>query len=829
MFSIEKVFPGWRTVRKLGEGSFGGVYELSRQLPDGKEERAALKKLTVPHDKEEIEILQAQGFSAERIKAYFKKQMEELVQEYMFMQELENCPTVVTCQDIRYIQHEDGIGWDIYIRMELLKPLKKSVAKQYSEYQTLRLGMDICRALLACESMNIIHRDIKPENILVSENGKYKLADFGIAKVSERTETGTLAGTNGYMAPEVANRQHYGKEVDIYSLGLVLYWMANNNVLPFLPQPPKIPSAEQRQEAIVRRLDGEPLPPPCNGSMELKQVILRACSYEPEKRFRSAREFGAALQRIFKTMKATDTDSILHEIGITQEMMDGEPSSTVRGTSKGTTVIEPETIATSRERRRQEKKKKGKGFLEGTLAILIVAAAAVGYFILEEASPSASKANMNASVSAEMEEQSDKQLELPTETTIPEPTSPYLYENMEDGVRITGWNDGISSELVIPESIDGVTVVEIAENAFSASSLTAVKIPTSVKRIGKGAFSECSSLNRVELPDGITELVENMFSGCISLEQIVIPESVVLIGERAFENCEALSSIELPENVTELGGYAFSGCSLLNDVTLPDNLERIGTGAFENCSSLTGIDIPDSVTEIGDSAFYNSGMLTATINVSYEADILRFMPDDCDVTYTGIEKPEIYGEVGDIITFGTYEQDNDLTNGSEPIEWLILEKDGTKLYVISKYGLDSQKYHDKWEVVCWETCKIRVWLNQDFYTTAFSSVEQSMIATTDVRSVHPSGSYPSKTVQDKVFLLDYDGAYGYFKGEKARTCIATAYADAQGSAVEYGGRCWWWLREGYFVDLASIPNTKRANLTDSGGTVRPMICIDTAA
>ena len=289
-----------------------------------------------------------------------------------------------------------------------------------------------------------------------------------------------------------------------------------------------------------------------------------------------------------------------------------------------------------------------------------------------------------------------------------------------------------------------------------------------------------------------------------------------------------MSEIELPQGVTEISDYAFVGCQLLNDVTLPDILERIGECAFQNCTGLTGIDIPDSVTGIGDGAFYSSGMLTATMNAVFEPDVQRFMPDDCEILYTGIEKPEVYGEVGDIITFGSYEQDNDLTNGSEPIEWQILEKDGTKMYVISKYGLDSQKYNDVWEVVCWENCKIRVWLNQDFYSTAFNEIEQSMIATTDVRSVHPSGSYPTKVVQDKVFLLDYEGAYGYFKGEKARTCIATAYADAQGSAVEYGGRCWWWLREGYFVDLASIPNTKRANLTDSGGTVRPMICIETA-
>ena len=830
MFSIQKIFPGWKIVQKLGEGSFGGVYEISRLLPDGREERGALKKLTVPRDREEIEVLRAQAFSTESIKAYFKNQMEELVQEYMFMQGLESCPTVVSCQDIRYIQPEDGIGWDIYIRMELLKPLKKYVSKEYSEYQVLRLGMDICRALMACESMSIIHRDIKPENILVSPNGKYKLADFGIAKVSEKTETGTLAGTNGYMAPEVANRQRYGKEVDIYSLGLVLYWMANNNVLPFLPQPPRIPTAEQRQKAIVRRLDGEPLPPPCNGSSELKQVILRACSYEPEKRFHTPREFGAALQRIFKTMKATDTDSILHEIGITKEMMEGNPGSTIRGTTKETTMIETETIATSVERKKpQRKKKKSRTIPISAVALILIIVGGITYFFangkssrnLEDQSK-----EMNA-IGTNIETQFVQ--EQPTVITIPEPTSPLVYENTEGGIRITGWNGGIDQELAIPEKIDGITVVELASNAFSSAHLTAVKIPSTVKRIGKGAFSNCDTLRRIELPQEITELGDNLFSGCSSLEQVVIPDSVVLVGENTFENCESLASIDLPENIMEISARAFYGCTSLNDLTLPDKLERIGEAAFMECAGLTGIDIPDSVTEIGDGAFYNSGMLTATVNASFEEDILRYFPDDCEITYTGIEKPEIYGEVGDIITFGTYEQDNDLTNGSEPIEWLILEKDGTKLYVISQYGLDSQNYHNKWEVVCWENCDLRSWLNQEFYTTAFNSAEQSMIATTDVHSVHPSGSYPSKTVQDKVFLLDYDGAYGYFKSTKSRTCIATDYADAQGSAVEYGGRCWWWLREGYFVDLASIPNTKRADLTSSGGTVRPMICIETAS
>ena len=102
-----------------------------------------------------------------------------------------------------------------------------------------------------------------------------------------------------------------------------------------------------------------------------------------------------------------------------------------------------------------------------------------------------------------------------------------------------------------------------------------------------------------------------------------------------------------------------------------------------------------------------------------------------------------------------------------------------------------------------------------------------MIMTSDVYSESPTHSYPSRTVQDKVFLLDCRESYRYFKSEKARTCIATQYAIDQGSTVQYGGTCWRWLREeGYFVNLASIPNLQRANFTDSGGTVRPVMWVD---
>ena len=296
--------PGWEVVRKLSEGSFGGVHEIQRTLPDGTVERAALKKLTVPKDPGEIAELYDQSYDSASITAHFKEQMQDLVREYTFMQKLGENPNVVHCQDLRTVQHEDGIGWDIYIRMELLKPLKKWLSDRYDERQVIRLGLNICGALNGCHQRNIIHRDIKPENILVTEDGRFKLGDFGIAKISEKTATGTLTGTYSYMAPEIYHHQHYGTAADIYSLGLVMYWMMNERKLPFLPLDRKIPNGIQRQEAQDRRLSGEKIPAPINGSLELTEIVLKACAFDPKERYHSVQELAEDLKWHYQNLRS---------------------------------------------------------------------------------------------------------------------------------------------------------------------------------------------------------------------------------------------------------------------------------------------------------------------------------------------------------------------------------------------------------------------------------------------------------------------------------------------------------------------------------------------
>jgi len=290
-------WPGWKTVRIIGRGSFGTVYEIRREV-FGHTETAALKVISIPESAEELEELRNEGYDAASISSHYKGYLEEIVREYSLMLDLKGNSNVVYCDDLQYMQHSDGIGWDICIKMELLTSLKASLGQVYDEKQVIRLGTDLCQALTHCHGQHIIHRDIKPENIFVSKTGDYKLGDFGVAKITDKTATGTKIGTYDYMSPEVYHGQHYGHGADLYSLGLVLYWMMNNRRTPLLPAAPQIPSAGEKESARNRRFSGENLPPPVNGSEALKRVVLKACAYDPKERYQSAQEMMNALMRL---------------------------------------------------------------------------------------------------------------------------------------------------------------------------------------------------------------------------------------------------------------------------------------------------------------------------------------------------------------------------------------------------------------------------------------------------------------------------------------------------------------------------------------------------
>ena len=303
-----ELWQGWSTVQKIGSGSYGNVYEIERQI-FGEREKAALKVIHIPQRSEETDELRGMGFTEEGITLRYRNYLEEIVREYSLMAKFKGNSNIVACDDIRYEARQGEIGWTVLIKMELLTPILKIMDRLSCEEEVIRLGMDICRALCVCKKRNIIHRDIKPQNIFVGDNGDYKLGDFGIAKVSERISGGTKAGTFNFMAPEVNNNRPYGTSADLYSLGLVLYWLLNRLTTPFLPLPPQVPTSHMGEEALTRRFRGEALPEPVNGSPELKAAVLKACAFDPDDRFRSPEELLDVLSELAYRGKREDSES----------------------------------------------------------------------------------------------------------------------------------------------------------------------------------------------------------------------------------------------------------------------------------------------------------------------------------------------------------------------------------------------------------------------------------------------------------------------------------------------------------------------------------------
>ena len=293
------VFGSWVIHRKLGEGGFGQVFEIRRE-DFGEVYKAALKIITVPSSPAEVESAMAEGMSGPQAEQYFYGVVEDIVREFAIMAKLKGTANVVGYEDHAVARHKQGIGWDIFIRMELLNPLLPyAYAHPFARRDIIRLGIDLCRALELCQKYNIIHRDIKPENIFVSENGDFKLGDFGIARTIDRTMSGlSKKGTYNYMAPEVYRGGNYGFSVDVYSLGVVLYRLLNRNRVPFLPAPPAPITFQSREQALAKRMGGEPLSPPTHGEGRLGEIVLKACAFDPKDRYSSPAQMRQELEAI---------------------------------------------------------------------------------------------------------------------------------------------------------------------------------------------------------------------------------------------------------------------------------------------------------------------------------------------------------------------------------------------------------------------------------------------------------------------------------------------------------------------------------------------------
>jgi serine/threonine-protein kinase len=327
---FEPLWGKWKVEDKVGAGSYGSVWKVSRS--DGENvEYAAIKEIIVPASKEILYESKLQGLNPEMAKLYFRQILDDTLLEVQLMRKLSKYPNIVHFEkyQIRDVPFTDDFGWVVLIWMEFLQPVRDIFLNQRITIRDVaKIGIDICCALEACEENQILHRDIKPDNIFYDpKTNQYKLGDFGIAREQGRaTADKGRPGTLSHMPPEVYQGERFSYGSDLYALGMILYRLLNYFRLPFLPPYPQPFTPHQRDQALLQRLNGAEPELPQMGkrnaeflgaskkedddigiyvdvahreqAIALGEIVRKSISAKPNNRFQNARQLRIAIEEV---------------------------------------------------------------------------------------------------------------------------------------------------------------------------------------------------------------------------------------------------------------------------------------------------------------------------------------------------------------------------------------------------------------------------------------------------------------------------------------------------------------------------------------------------
>mgnify|MGYP004725569573 CR=1 FL=1 len=277
---------------EIGSGAYGKVYEAV----DSSGNRFTVKVISVPNENEIGLIKEKYGDEYEEA---CMEILQKIIKEIEIMRSAKDQDNIVKCLDYQVISKNDG--FIIYIKMPRLTSLYDYlICRGVSEKTVAKIGIDICGALEFCHEKKILHRDIKPSNILVND-GVFMLSDFGLVSDLSAGIKRDVQGTYAFMAPEIYNVENYNELVDEYSLGLTLYYLLNNNRVPFADTDKQILSQEDVENAIIERMEGKrDITPPINCGPELSEIILKACAYKADDRYKDISDLKNALIRFLK-------------------------------------------------------------------------------------------------------------------------------------------------------------------------------------------------------------------------------------------------------------------------------------------------------------------------------------------------------------------------------------------------------------------------------------------------------------------------------------------------------------------------------------------------
>ena len=288
-------FPDWHVVKEIGSGTFGSVYRIENRSGD----ICALKVIPVPSSTADlIDTMQLNGNDVQATRSVFNRMIDQVLKrEIGTAKSCSGCPNVFRIYEETVVDDPNNPAQRyIMVRMELLMESKAFLNQPGTRQRdVMRMMENVANALAYMENRNILHRDIKPANIMVDTQGRFKVTDFGEARVMQKESSHTIArGTPYYMAPEVATSGHYDNRADIYSLGMVAYYFLNGQRYPFTQY------GVRAREGYERRMKGEACPPLRGVDRNINRIVMRCIAFRPEERYARAADLVNDLRQLLR-------------------------------------------------------------------------------------------------------------------------------------------------------------------------------------------------------------------------------------------------------------------------------------------------------------------------------------------------------------------------------------------------------------------------------------------------------------------------------------------------------------------------------------------------
>ena len=284
------------------------------------DERYIVKTISIPPSQVQLEALLLTGAYAneEAAKGYFQVLAKDVRDEVEILDRLAARRGFLPYSKYQIVPLEEGVGYEVF----LLSPYKRSLERQFraqplTHLAAVNMGIDLCAALSVCREAGYLYVDLKPGNIFLSDGQEYQIGDLGFMDLAS-LDYASLPDRyrSVYVPPEICDAYAtLNTTMDTYSLGLVLYQVFNNGALPF--------DSEESRKAMMEQ--GEPLPPPAYADYEMAEIILKACAFAPEDRWKDPIEMGHALIAYMQRNAVNDVPIIPPVVEVTPAEDDEDP------------------------------------------------------------------------------------------------------------------------------------------------------------------------------------------------------------------------------------------------------------------------------------------------------------------------------------------------------------------------------------------------------------------------------------------------------------------------------------------------------------------------